>query len=499
MINRRQFLKTTLSAATALVLPVSYTRADNCNPFKITVPMPNSVAIDDVGWKKGWSDENKGGPWRGGMPYGRFMGLEDYKVLAYIGKSLKTRLMCLFVMSEFDRSNICAQYPTSTQSGQNWDNSALVSDDDFTIMNYVKDNADTIEFGLHGVGHERWVNGQRIRAEFAGENGNKWPWKEVWGKMQCFKKLIDQYDISFPKSFVPCAFNYYYNPDDKQDTGALMSAWGVKYANNPNCTYLHNHGLMVLDRISESDMGYSVTSPQPKTLLENDQCYKSTHWSNYLDVNPDNNKKAADKWINYFQTIKKMPDRYLPQNTAQLYSQYLYKKFCKFTIVDNTVTINNTNMPDWTYEFGQLGNLLFKIPLAQNTHVSFAELNNSSIACYYEELGFAHVILPRLDKKIYKLKISISPQPMSDCLINTGTYNINKFSIENKKAIVSVEMYGTGYLTLRLNKFKPAKIKSSNKSLTVETSNYDQSQKMLNIKLKANNVQGSQADIVITG
>ncbi len=499
MINRRQFLKTTLSATTALTLPTSWAWAGVDNPFKITIPMPNSVAIDDVGWKRGYSDDKTGGPWRGGMPRGRFMGLKDYQVLNYIGKKLKTRLMCLFIMSEFDRSNICAQYPTSSQQGKNWDNSSLVTEDDFTIMNYVKDHADTIEFGLHGVGHERWIKGQRIRAEFAGEHGNKWPWKEVWGKMECFKKLIDQYDISFPKSFVPCAFNYYYNPADKEDTGALMSAWGVKYANNPGCNYLHDNGLMVLDRIQEPDMGYSLTSAQPKTLLGPDDCYKSTHWSNYVAVDPNKNKEAGDKWIKYFQAIKKMPDRYLPRNTAQLYSQYLYKKFCKFIIAGNTVTIDNTKMPDWTYKFGQLGNLLFKIPLTKNTHVSSAKLNNNNIACYYEEMGFGHIVLPRLDKKIYELKFSISPQSMPGCVINTGTYNVKKFSVENKKTTAAVEMYGTGNLLVKLNKFKPVKVQSSNKSIAIKSSNYDEFEKTLDIKLKAENVQGCEADIVITG
>ena len=117
----------------------------------------------------------------------------------------------------------------------------------------------------------------------------------------------------------------------------------------------------------------------------------------------------------------------------------------------------------------------------------------------YEEMGFGHIVLPRLDKKIYELKFSISHQSMSDCTINTGTYNVKKFSIENKKATVSLEMYGTGNLLVKLNKFKPVKVQSLDKLLAIKSSNYDEFEKILDIKIKAEDVQGCEADIVITG
>ena len=84
------------------------------------------------------------------------MGLPDYEVLAYVGKAVGVRIKSLFIMSEFDRSNICAEYPTTTEEGENWDNSARLSDEDFLIMDYVKENSAHIEFGLHGSGlHDR--------------------------------------------------------------------------------------------------------------------------------------------------------------------------------------------------------------------------------------------------------------------------------------------------------------------------------------------------------
>ena len=99
-------------------------------------------------------------------------------------------------------------------------------------MNYVKDNAAYIEFGLHGIAHDYWQNGVKSKGEFAScdyKTGHKVrPYSEMQGHLECFKKLIDQYGISFPKSFVAPHYCYYYNPSDPNDTGGLMSSMGSK-------------------------------------------------------------------------------------------------------------------------------------------------------------------------------------------------------------------------------------------------------------------------------
>lgn len=202
--------------------------------FGVNVPKPMAIDIDDLGWKEGWDLHESGGPYRLGLPRGRMMGLADYEVVVYIGKAAGVRIKSLFIMSEFDRSNICAAYPTTNEHGSDWDNSALVSDGDFTIMDYVKDNAAHIEFGLHGVRHEFWDAETRkpSRAEWA-DSQKKRPYDVLWGHLECYKKLLDQYGIDFPKSVRTAAANFYYNPDDPEDSGALMRAWGVKYATLP--------------------------------------------------------------------------------------------------------------------------------------------------------------------------------------------------------------------------------------------------------------------------
>jgi hypothetical protein len=59
-----------------------------------------------------------------------------------------------------DRQNILAQDATTNWQGKNWDNSKNVCQEQIDIMNFVKNNASYLEFGLHGVGHEYWVDGK---------------------------------------------------------------------------------------------------------------------------------------------------------------------------------------------------------------------------------------------------------------------------------------------------------------------------------------------------
>ena len=455
------------------------------------VPTPLSVGIDDVGWKRGWSTANTGGPWRGGLS--RYMVWEDYEVLVYVAEAVRTRLLCLFVMCEWDRSNICAEYPTTTQEGSLWDNSELVSDDDFTIMNYIKDNAAYIEFGLHGVGHEHWENGVRTRAEFA-NGGSPWSWDDVWSHMECFQRLIGQYGISLPKSFVAPAHCYYYNPADPYDTGALMHTWGVKYGHHP-ATYVTDNGLMVLSRIFH--LGWSQPSVAPSTIPSGYYC-EGSHWTNYVEIDPANNHIAGDKWIAWFNKIKDEPDRYLPKNTAQLFSQYLYQRYADVDIDGNIVEIDNTGMPDWAYELDLVGNLLLKLPLKSGTHVSSASLSGGDIACYYEDAGFGYVVLPKLEKSNYVLTYSTGTSEMSNCVLNDGTYNVDKFEIRGDSASLSLEMYGTQDVKVKLDTFKPAGMQSSIASLIINSSQWDEATNTLVMNITATDVQGIEGDILIS-
>jgi hypothetical protein len=465
-------------------------------PVAATVPTPLAVGIDDVGWKRGWSTADTDGPWRAGMPDGRWMVWADYEALVYVAEAVNARLQCLFVMCEFDRSNICAEYPTTTQDGNSWDNSALVDDNDFVIMDYVKDNAAHIEFGLHGVGHEHWEDGVRTRAEFANQpNGNSpWPYSDVNGHMECFQRLIEQYGISFPESFVPPSHAYYYDPCDPNDTGGLMNTWTVKYGIQLT-TYLTDHGLPVLPRKFQVDWDW--ISRAPTSLISTNYCWEGAHWTNFLEEDPANNHTAGDKWINWFNMIKDASDRYVPKNTAQTFSQYLYQNYAAITIDGNTVEIETTGIPNWAYNLDLVANLVLKLPLEPNVHVSSASFDGGNIACYYEDRDFGYIVLPEMDKSTHTLTYSTGASQMGNCVLNDGTYNVHEFGTRADMAKVSLEMYGTQDVKIKLDLFEPWEVQSTASSLMINALHWDDPNSILEVNVTAADVQGVKADIVI--
>ena len=458
----------------------------------LNVPKPIAIDIDDLGWKEGWDLHESGGPFRLGLPPGRVMTLQDYEVLVYISKAVGVRLKCLFIMSEFDRSNICARYPTTNEKGSDWNNSALVSDSDFVVMDYVKENAAHIEFGLHGVRHEFWdaQTHRPSRAEWA-DNQKKRPYGVLWGHLECFKKLIDQYCMDFPQSVRTAAANYYYDPNDPEDTGALMRAWGVKYATLPrDREYVTDHGLMVLLR--SGGVAWDAVCSAPNGYPETE--FMTSHWTNFVNLDPAHNHEAGDQWIAWFNKVKDDPDRYAAKNTAQLHSQFLYRKFSQVSVAGNTVLIDNRQMPDFAYELDLLGNLLLKHKLQNGEHIASASMNGREIACYYEERGFGYLVLPRLEKKLYTLVVTTGPSDMPTYVWNDGTYNVQDFRSAADNARVELEMYGTQRVKVKL-RFEPHEVTSDNTDLEIREWRYEAP--LLNMLIRGRNIQGQPGVITI--
>ena len=86
---------------------------------------------------------------------------------------------------------------------------------------------------------------------------------------------------------------------------------------------------------------------------------------------------------------------------------------------------------------------------------------------------------------------------MSNCVLNDGTYNVDKFEIWRDSAVASLEMYGTQDVKVKLDIFKPARVQSSTASLTVNSTEWDEHPNMLVMSVTATDVQGVKSDIVI--
>ncbi len=137
--------------------------------------------------------------------------------------------------------------------------------------------------------------------------------------------------------------------------------------------------------------------------------------------------------------------------------------------------IDNTHMSNWAYDSEFVGNLVNKVPLATGRHVASVSYDrHEQIACCYEERGFGYVVLPALKQKQYKVHIKTGPEPIFNCVVNNGTYNVNCLDIKPETVSFALEMYGTQDSHLRLVNFQPRDAKSRSNDLVINFWNWDE-------------------------
>jgi hypothetical protein len=486
------------------------------NNNELIFPRAFAFAIDDLGWNTGSSMGAKDapGPYRTGI--NKQMEQNDYRAIVEVGETMGVRIQALFVLCDMDRTNVCSKYPSTTMYGKDWDNSKNICDEQIEIMKYVKDNAAFLEFGMHGVGHELWPEKMhKVRAEWYNREDKKpWPEEFLNDHIQCFKEIMSQYGLtpengqSFPESFVPGSYSYYWNPQGEYSLGKLLQETGVKYANTDFSFITEqnppgggngggfDHGVHVINRINYGNEWWRLGALPliPLEIQESDII--ESHWANWLAQDYYFQPRVTNLFINYYRMVQASPTRYMAKNTEQLHSQWLYNKYTRITDkLENSLTIDNTAMPDEVYQNDLLGNMVLKIKLNNYEHISSASIDQQKICCYHEESGYAFLYLPVLKKKTYTLVYSIGSQLMDDCIVNDGTYNIYSFEKSKNVLKFTVKMYGSQ--SIKLKCAKPESIDSSNKYLEIKSSAYNEAQSILSIKVSGRDFQGEKGIITL--
>ena len=483
--------------------------------MKASIPKPFSIAIDDLGWMQGTcEDMDLYGPARIGLK--RTMDLSDYEAVVDLGEKVGVRLQALFILGEMDRENFLGQYPNTTQMRENWDNSEHISDLQIEIMEYVKKAGAHLEFGLHGVGHEFWPEeGKRRRAEWYNtEDDHPWPEEDIRNHMDCFVKIMSQYGLSkenghsFPQSFVPCAYSYYWNPEGDYSLGSVLIDYGVKYANTdfqiiPECNPPtgddsggFDHGVHVLNRYNYGNLWYELSKLPTTPLSEQPTSYIETHWPNLLAQDNFLQTDITEQWASYYKKVQQSPDRYAAKNTVQHHAQWLYYKH---TVIsedsEGSVTIDNSNMPSEALGHTSKGNLVIQIPLKENEQVSLAYLDDQPVPAYFKYEGYGYLYLPPLSKKTYQLKYEIGHSKPQNVIWHDGTSNIFKIDLVENTIQLHIELYGSQIIRL-LKGEDPQNVSCDNEGIKIRS--WQTEGEFLKMDLNAHDIQGESGIIKIT-
>jgi len=416
------------------------------------------------------------------------------------------------VLCEWDKANVCAQFPTTTQQGEAWDNSSRIGEWADESARVFLDRAAHIEFAMHGVGHEHWDDGVPTRAEWFGRTPDeRWPWDVLQGHLECFRLILSQYGldtahgVSFPPSLVPCAFRFYWDDADPESTGALMKQAGVRFCSTPfsSCCFAggppdkadggFDHGLIVLDRGS-SGVRWDAYSTVPDALPNTSIC--GIHWPNVLTPDPMDNRESVSMWVSYLERIRNAEGLMLARNMAETCSQWLYHSYATLRCERDRLVLDATEIPSVAWENDLVGNPIVKIPVANDECVSAIRSNDCHAVACWETDGWAFIVLRLGDSRRCTFEVSFGPHMMPMVALGDGTHDVIDLSERGRVARLALRMYGRQTVSLRLP-FRPAAADSTNPDLVIHGLQYDLHSRLAALDVSGRDIHGEQGEIVL--
>lgn len=527
--------------------------------FPVFSRIPNAIgyAIDDTGWP---SEMNP----------------DYYREMIDAFKEAGTRGMAAWVMGGMDKNNICAKPVYNMAGGAPSDMteegtgrpSPEIKADYYTIFDMVYEESAWLEFALHAVSHEHWVNTTEYTTEFAQTRGfnpyttgfdpnpvfpdgfdpNTYDYDNQarsYGvtdndlKFQAWKEIYEQWfppeDHSFPEAMVAPAHGWYYGDDGRGSdgsTGSVAVNYGIKYVNNDldisfalGTASVIDHGVLLIHRPNGAPYdikgnpwggtrpnGNFINGEFPYPSYPDDNFgWAETHFTNWFGTGADQ--------VTYMKGINYAPGRYLPKNTEQCSSQWLYKQHASISGLNGTYVIDNTAMVDDAYTYNLIGNLVLKTPLEPGEHIQSASIDGGAeIVGYYEQtvrnpadvnnaadekrygyLIIGHKTNPmgRLSKEVYTVNAELGPGYMEGYVDQTHTtYNVRSFNYTAASARIDLIMYGTQTVKVKLP-FIPSGANSNNPKLTIESAVYNAGTGLYEIEVKGVDIQGEKGVITI--
>jgi hypothetical protein len=467
-----------------------------------SIPYAIGQAVDDIGWRE-YDNRYKSIQNYQQLIHHDKPTLADYQTVINIGKEAGTRLMTAWILQDLDRNNVVAKPRFNTPVAQyDMTEEGLahrnhITDKQLKIMDIVKRSAAFMEFGMHGVSHEHFRNGVVQRAEYAHidesnpGHAQTWGWRDMNLKARCFRDILRQWftrkQLAFPVSEVPPAHAYYYSKTDPHTTGALLAKYGVKYVNGGmNVStriykgYVIDHGVIFINRAYGTNWDFTGSTPWEGYWNDYDAPYYPSDNYAWDETHFPNMWGAKKKWVNYLVGMNDSNDRFLARNSAEASWQFLYHKFGTITGSGDTYTIDVSKVDPQAYRYDLLGPMVLKVYVGDRNISSISLTNGASVLGYWKDsFGYAYVTIGkdgnpmgRLDPDTYEMTVSFGTQTMPSYVDLTGeTYNVLGFEAGSYTSKVTLEMYGTQTVKVRLP-FEPTTVTSSNPNLIVRNWSY---------------------------
>lgn len=318
-------------------------------PDSVTIPAALQIVVDDVGWMIGydrrWEDE----PSRTGMP--RRHVLADYQMLGDLGQALDMKILCPFVIGEWDRGNRLRRLPDASKMGAKWDSAPYLRADEAAIFRDYLESCAYIELGLHGLLHDRWHHGKLIGPrEFYIPEGYVKGAPEKLAPEPVIRAHLDTYfdiyaDWGFHQGIRSFASpgSSYGDSWKTDDLARIIAGYGIRYwCNTGFDACLVRSGIIINPKdITLAPWEAYDLDPESLPDFEPDQAgIVGAHWPNFLRFNPEKNDANLEAWTAFFKRQGERFGMILAKDFAFASHQQRIKRTARTCFRDHQFIIN---------------------------------------------------------------------------------------------------------------------------------------------------------------
>jgi len=316
--------------------------------------------------------------------------------------------------------------------------------------------------------------------------------------------LTPERGVSFPPSFVPCAFSYYWDDADAESTGALMKTAGVRYISTPysSCTFAgepsekpdggFDHGVLVLDRGSIG-IPYYLYATVPEGPPATSIC--GIHWPNVLTEDPDRHREGVAVWVDYLRGLARHPGLMLGANTAETFSQWVYHTCSELRVEGDRYILDASQIPDVALPYAECP--VVKIELPAGEHLSAVESDACRLVAYWEREGSGFMALKMESTCTASIQPRFGPELPQLAVLRTGTFDVLDLEHVPAGVRVTVRMYGRQELRLRVP-FTPSSATTDVPGLSIDDFHFDGDMQTARVYLTGRDIHGEVGNVTVT-
>ena len=353
---------------------------------QVKIPVPFILEMDDVGWIDGRDYSDQGRASRSGL--NRNHCFKDYEFLKELTKRTGKHIAAALVVGDWDKDNFLRGKEGFTHDPENWDQKSIIDVDEHRKCLALLERSN-VDYMIHGVLHGRYDEFGKCITECEylltrkNENGSYERYlpseEDLRRRLDMFFKIYNAWGLKQKvRGFaVPCGARFATEETVKRIC-KVLSEYGIRYWADSFSYPEFDSNLKVYSGVAcfrwkgnPVNMPWDKASIDPSSLVVLNKedslkitCLHGSHWTNFLNIDPDRNIDNLDGWVDFLDRQSEVFGSVNAENLASAVNQLFYYEYSKSFWEGNTLTIN---LSDVLYQALDFHNNEFFISVKKDT------------------------------------------------------------------------------------------------------------------------------------